>query len=154
MAKDALAMLGISLEEAREVDQALLERSKKGPRDRRVCICGHAMNKHSNYVGIVECKPTAMRCPCKKPRPVLEVEDTRLFLRKTEGAGAMHALARGMYASLSAGREVTWIVDLQCDKCGSTDKQVTPVPVTQSGYSSDEATGFDVLLCHDCRTAS
>jgi len=76
-----------------------------------------------------------------------------MFLRKTEGAGAMHALSRGLYACIEAGRKVEWVVDLACDKCGATDKRVVPVPVTQSGYLADYATGFDALLCDECRVS-
>jgi len=77
-----------------------------------------------------------------------------MFLRKTEGAGAMHALSRGIYAAIEAGRSVEWIVDLVCDKCNAQGKRVVPVPVTQNGFISDYATGFDALLCDDCRVSS
>lgn len=148
--KNALELLGISFEEARDVDQKL---SKKGKakRDRRVCLCGHGVSKHTTFNGILVCKPSAMMCPCKKINPVLEAEDTRMFLRKTEGAGPMHALSRGLYACIEAGRKVEWIVPLQCDRCKSKDKRVVPAPVTQNGFSADYATGFDALLCDDCR---
>lgn len=150
---NALEQIGISLDEAKEADDKLLEKSRRGNRDRRVCVCGHALTKHTTYAGILTCKPSAMLCPCKKIRPVLSAEDTRMFLRKTEGAGAMHALSRGMYASLSAGKDVQWIVPLECDRCKAKDKRVVPVPVTQSGFSADGPTGFDALLCDDCRVA-
>jgi hypothetical protein len=150
--ENALEAMGISVEEAREVDKKLTRKSKT-KRDRRVCVCGHAVSKHTTYNGILVCKPSAMMCPCKKITPVLEAEDTRMFLRKTEGAGPMHALTRGISACLEAGRQVEWIVSLQCARCGSSDKRVTPVPVTQNGYSADYATGFDALLCDDCRVA-
>lgn len=149
---DALSKLGMSLDEVREVDEKLTKKNKI-KRDRRVCLCGHAVSKHTTFNGILVCKPSAMMCPCKKIRPVLEADDTRMFLRKTEGAGAMHALSRGLYACIEAGRKVEWIVDLACDKCGATDKRVVPVPVTQNGFLADHATGFDALLCDDCRVA-
>lgn len=150
--KNALEMLGISLDEAREIDGKLTKKAKV-KRDRRICLCGHGVSKHTTYNGILTCKPSAMMCPCKKVNPVLEADDTRVFMRKTEGAAAMHALSRGMYACLESGKEVRWIVDLHCDRCGSTDKRVVPVPVTQNGFAADYATGFDALLCDDCRLA-
>jgi len=150
--KSALEVLGISFEEAREVDKKL-SRKSKAKRDRRVCLCGHGVSKHTTYNGILVCKPSAMTCPCKKINPVLEAEDTRMFLRKTEGAGPMHALSRGIYACLEAGKKVEWIVALECDRCHATDKRVVPVPVTQNGFSADYATGFDALLCDECRLA-
>ena len=150
---DALKAMGLSFEEVAAADKKLVAKTKSGGRDRRICVCGHAMTKHTVYSGVVDCKPSALRCPCKKPRPVLEVDDTRVFLRKTEGSGAMHALARGMYSSIHAGKSVKWIIELACDRCGEKAENVIPVPVTQSGYGADEATGFDALLCPTCRVA-
>jgi len=149
--KDALALMGLTFEEVQEADKKIVDKARAGGRDRRICVCGHAVSKHTTYAGILTCKPSALLCPCKLVRPVLTCSDTRVFLRKTEGAGAMHALARGIYASLHSGKDVNWIIELQCDRCGSTKNNVVPVPVTQSGTSSSEATGFDKLLCPECR---
>lgn len=148
---NALEMMGITLEEADEADRVLTEKSKSRKQDSRICLCGHGVVKHTVYGGVVACKPSALSCPCKKVRSVLEADDTRYFLRKTAGAGPMHALARGIVASVKTGKGVRWIVDLQCDRCGKAEQNVVPVPVTQSGYSTDEATGFDALLCPGCR---
>ena len=150
---NALAAMGLTPDEVAEADRKITEKTKAGNRDRRICVCGHAVSKHSNYAGVLTCKPSALLCPCKKVHPVLESSDTRVFLRKTEGAGAMHALSRGIYAAIQSGKDVKWIIDLKCDRCGSTEANVVPVPVTQSGYSADYATGFDALLCADCRTS-
>ena len=149
---DALKAMGLSFEEVAAADKKLVAKTKSGGRDRRICVCGHAMTKHTVYSGVVDCKPSALRCPCKKPRPVLEVDDTRVFLRKTEGAGAMHALSRGIYACISAGKGVEWIIELACARCGKNDSKVVPVPVSASGRASDGPTGFDALLCSSCRT--
>ena len=150
---DALSAMGLTPDEVAEADRKITEKTKAGNRDRRICVCGHAVSKHSNYAGILTCKPSALLCPCKKVNPVLESSDTRVFLRKTEGAGAMHALSRGIYAAIQSGKDVKWIIDLKCDRCGSTESNVVPVPVTQSGYAADHATGFDALLCATCRTS-
>lgn len=151
MTDDPMAAMGISLDEAIEADEALRERPTS--RDGRVCICGHGAGRHSLNNGVVWCKPARMDCPCKKLRPVLEVEDTRPFLRKTAGAGPLHALVRGMSAVLSSGKRVEWIIDLKCDKCGA-EGQVAPVPVTRNGLVMSEATGYDALLCMKCRTGA
>lgn len=148
-AEGALAAMGISVEEAAEADEALRERPLM--RDGRVCLCGHGVGRHTSTGGVVWCKPARMDCPCKKIRPVLEVEDSRPFLRKTAGGGAMHALVRGISALVSSGKRADWIVDLECDKCGGSD-EVVPVPVTRNGVVADEATGYDALLCVGCRT--
>lgn len=152
-AEDALAAMGLSIDEVAKADKEITARTKAGNRDRRVCLCGHGVSKHTNFAGTLTCKPSAMFCKCKKIRPVLETSDTRIFLRKTEGAGAMHALSRGIFAAVKAGRDVEWTVELKCDKCGSTQGPIVPSPVTQSGMSTSEATGFDALLCGECRVA-
>lgn len=147
-AEDVLTAMGISVEEAAEADAALRERPAS--RDGRVCLCGHGVGRHTVTGGAVWCKPARMDCPCKKVRPVLEVDDARPFLRKTGGGGPMHALVRGVSALVASGKKAEWIVDLVCDKC-SGDQEVVPVPVTRNGIPVDEATGYDALLCSGCR---
>lgn len=153
--EEILAAMGITLEEAIRVDKELTEKNKKSrSRDSRICVCGHGMGKHNFYAGLVECKPTAMRCPCKKPKPILDTTDTRFFLRKTEGGGILHALSRGIASALAGGHEVNWIEQPSCDKCKTTEGPIQPVPVTQSGVIVDYATGFDAMLCYSCRVSA
>jgi hypothetical protein len=147
--EDALSMLGLSVE---EIDKAEEELGTRGPRDQRICVCGHPVSRHTMTSGVVYCKPARMECPCKKIRPVLEAQDTRAFLRKTEGLGGMHALSRGIRAILAKGKSVRWIVDLECDRCGSSSETVIPAAVTQRGIPTEHATGFDALLCPKCAT--
>jgi hypothetical protein len=134
--------------EALEADRKLL--SKPAERDGRICICGHPVGRHTNIAGIVLCKPTRMECPCKSVRPVLECDDVRPFLRKTSGSGAMHALGRGIAAAHERGKNVAWLVEMKCDRC-QKDGRLSPVPVTKQGVASNEATGYDALLCAECR---
>jgi hypothetical protein len=148
--KDAFSFFDFSIDEAREADDSLL--SRPAERDGRICACGHPMARHTNLGGIVLCKPTRMECPCKNARAVLDSDDVRGFLRKTAGGGPMHALGRGVQASLSKGVKVEWIVEMRCDRC-KKEGPVSPVPVTKTGFSVDYATGYDALLCADCREA-
>lgn len=152
--EEILHAMGISLEEAQRVDQELIEKTRARRKDPRICLCGHAITKHNVYAGLLECKPSAMICPCKKIRPILEADDTRLFLRKTEGAGVMHALNRGITAAITAGKEVRWLENLTCDKCKGSEGPIVPVPVTVNGTPMTYATGFDVMMCHSCRTSA
>jgi hypothetical protein len=145
---DALKAVGIDLEEAVKMDATL---STRKTRDDRVCLCGHGKTRHTEVAGMTFCKPSKMECPCKKERLVLSVESTRPFMRKTEGGGAMHALIRGLSVLINQGKTAEWIVDLRCDRCGADDVVVAPVPVTQNGVASVEATGYDALLCQGCR---
>lgn len=149
---DPLAGMGISLDEAIAVDKKLVAQTRKGRKDRRVCLCGHPVVRHNEYAGVLSCKPTAMICPCKKIKPVLESDDIRPFLRKTEGSGALHALTRGIASAVSTEHKVTWLINLVCDRCAGTDGGVVPAAVTQGGRLSSSATGYDALLCGKCRT--
>lgn len=146
-ATEALAMLGFSIDEVEAADETARE---KGPRDRRVCACGHAVARHAETYGAIYCKPSRMECPCKKVRPVLETGDTRAFLRKTDGLGSQHALVRGIVAAQKRNKSVKWIIELKCDRCGAAAEKLIPTPVTQRGIATTHPTGFDALLCPAC----
>ena len=150
---DALAMTGIELEELQDVGAALL---KEAPKDSRVCICGHSMNKHAVINGYVSCKPSRMSCPCKAVRPVLTSTNVRPFMRKSLGSGSAHALMQGFRKAIELDADISWIEPPTCDyqkngsKCGSTE-QVVPCLVTQNGFYTTEPTGYDVFLCVSCK---
>ena len=152
-AADALEALGMTIEELEEAEQKLYASGKLRlrSRDNRICVCGHRMSAHTSVAGTGFCRPTKMECPCKSPRPVLEVQDTRLFNYKTEGSGALHALARGILASVRGGRWVKWSIELVCDRCKKPAERLLPCAVSQRGRAMDEATGHDALLCEECR---
>ena len=151
----AMAVLGVSLE---EIEEATEIRREKGPRDQRICVCGHAIHKHTIVEGRgqVVCKPSAMHCPCKNARPVLKTNDTRCFLRKTEGPGAEHALSRGMAEALKRGKSFEWIVPIVCDRCQQPADRIIPTPIGQGTtgvYKKNEASALNALLCRECFTA-
>jgi len=150
-AVDVLEAMGISVNEVRKADG--LVREKRHDRDQRICLCGHSVSRHTVVNGVVYCKPGRMECPCKRCRAVLQVADTRKFMRKTSGAGALHALTLGVLAHVDLGKPVKWIIDLQCDRCKKNDQNVVPVPVTQHGKAVLYATGYDALLCRECRSS-
>lgn len=147
-AADALAEMGLTVDEVLEIDATVLGKRDK---DSRVCLCGHPMGRHTQVAGIVMCKPSRMDCACKRARPVIEVSDLRPFLRKTEGSGALHALTRGMAVLASQGKSAKWLIPLACDRCGALDNKVVPCSVTQQGTAANRSTGFDALLCAKCR---
>jgi hypothetical protein len=146
--QDAFAFLDFDYEDVAEAERKLGK--NPGGRDRRICACGHPAGRHTMVSGITFCKPSRMECPCKAERLVLESEDTRVFLRKTEGSGPLHALGRGLKAAKEAGKKVTWIIEMKCDRCEKPG-QVSPVAVTQRGVLVNAATGYDALLCRKCR---
>lgn len=150
--EEMLKMLGTSAEEIEESRRTGLVSAKREKSDRRICVCGHRVGAHTEVAGVTFCKPARMECPCKKCRPVLEVEDTRMFIRATVGGGPLHALSQGLYSSLEKGKKARWIIDFKCDRCGEdSDKPLSAVPVTQNGIATTYPTGYDALLCDDCR---
>ena len=150
--KDLGKILGsfdFDVEDVKKVEERKYEAKH---RDARICVCGHPMTRHTIVNGLVFCKPTRLECPCKTTKPVLEAEDVRYFIRRTQGPGPEHALARGIFASINAGKGVKWIIEMSCDRCNEVREDLTPAPVTQRGVISyDEPTGFDALLCRQCR---
>ena len=141
------------VEEVRTAEEKIKGMSRPD-RDKRICTCGHPMNSHTiSSSGIVLCTPSRMMCPCKNARPVLIAGDARKFLRKTMGPGPEHALARGVLASFESGKDVEWIVGMICDKCGA-EGNISPVPTTREGIVQFEATGYDALLCKNCRSGN
>lgn len=149
-ASDALAAIGMDATKVLEIDAVL--RTRPAVRDGRICLCGHGVAKHLVLDnGAVSCTPSKMKCPCKNLRPVLDAEDTRPFLRKTQGSGPEHALARGIAALSEGGKEADWIIDLVCDRCQEPNGVLIPTPVTKDGRIAQEATGYDALLCQTCR---
>lgn len=148
-AKSALEALGMDMDEVLGIDEGL--RVRPSHRDGRICLCGHGLSRHTLVDGIVSCVPSKMSCPCRNIRAVLDVEDTRPFLRKTQGPGPEHALSRGLAVLAASGKEGHWIIDLECDKCGEHSDRLSPVCVTATGVMVRMPTGYDALLCPTCR---
>lgn len=145
--ESALSALGISPD---EVDAFNLE-NVESPKNKHVCICGHAVNKHIEYAqGRLQCQTAKMICPCKGAVPVLLASDTRFFMRKTYGFGFKHALARGIRAMEKAGKSGKWLVVLICFKCERTDKPVKPAAMTAFNTISETPTDKNIFLCDDC----
>jgi hypothetical protein len=144
--RQALEAMGLSMDKVLETDNALKQRSTV--RDSRICICGHGISKHDKDTYM--CKPSKMDCPCRTPRPIIDVQDTRVFLRRTQGGGELHALARGMAALGALGKTFEWLVELKCDRC-KAEAMVAPVPVTATGFATTYATPYNALLCRECR---
>ena len=155
---NAFEFFDFSEEEAEE--QARLFESDKFERDGRICLCGHPMARHTFLDGGKStCSPSRLVCKCRKARPVLETSDTRVFLRKTRGVGSGHALSQGILAARGK-HEITWLVEMKCDKCG-TEGKVSPVVVSERGIilsnfytNEDKQPRFDKLLCQQCREES
>lgn len=149
--EEILLSMGLDPNEAVEVDRRL---TTKPRRDKRICLCGHSVGRHDVSLGRPVCVVGKQYCNCRKLTPVLEVEDTRTFIRKTEGSALNHALTRGLASAIESGQTVTWIEEARfcyrCDMSGE-DIRLTPMAVSANGVPQAEDTGYNVLFCDDCR---
>lgn len=152
-ARDVLAAMGISVEEAVEVNQRERQRFAD-KKDKRICLCGHPVKQHmSNGDGTYTCTRAKVYCPCRKIDVALEAEDARLFMFKTAGPSARHALVRGIAASVEKDKDVTWVMERICFVCGVDDgRTVVPMPATKDGRFLREGEGpLNALVCEECR---
>lgn len=151
-AQEILTEMGIDPDEAIRVDQHLTNRPRG---DKRICLCGHSVSRHDLTLERPSCVVGKQFCPCRKIQPVLVVEDTRPFIRKTDGASVLHALTRGIAAAALKGQAIEKIEEAwACHRCSATDVRLSPVPVSANGVVMQVATGYDALLCDECRIKS
>jgi hypothetical protein len=120
-------------------------------KDGRICICGHSNGRHDFEHGVLTCQAAKQICPCLEKRLVLQVSNSRAFIRKTQGPGPLHALTLGVKSALAAGHEVKWLVEAKCDKCGSEGKVIPAAIDERSKRISYEPSGLNKFLCRDCR---
>lgn len=147
-----LQSLGYDPEEAERVDTQLTQNARAT--DKRICICGHSIGRHDVSLGRPVCQVGKLSCSCREVRPMLIVTDTRPFIRKTEGSGLNHALLRGIGAARKADIQIEKIEnEWHCNKCEANGEtlRLTPMSVTANGFPADYDTGYNVLLCDDCR---
>jgi hypothetical protein len=151
--QEILESMGLDPNEAERVDRELTQNARV--KDKRICLCGHAVGRHDMTLGRPICVVGRMECKCKNLQPILAVSDTRPFIRKTEGSSLNHALSRGIAAAMSAGCDIDKIEDeWACHKCGVSGEAIrlTPVAVTANGVPTDYDSGYNALFCDDCRT--
>lgn len=147
------AHLDVSYEEIKEANKPI-DQTVRHDRDKRICICGHGLSRHKqNIRGRLECKPNTMYCKCKQERPVIEVDDTRIFILKTVGHATGHALLRGMQRAHEKEQNIKWVVESRCDSCGLY-LPIVPMIVTEDGKiaKQDIDTGRYALMCRECRS--
>jgi hypothetical protein len=165
---DFLSSMGIDPQRVAILDQS---KSYNKSVDRRICICGHSVDRHKDpntpwpYTPILKtlnpdgefiCQPNAMTCNCKKCIPVLKVSNPKYFLKKTDGAGELHALTRGILGlSKVEGHNMEWLIEPQCRLCGCSGKEhgIVPAAFTMNGNikKGQGSDGYDAFVCYNCR---
>lgn len=141
--------LGISVNSVKE----FLNNRDKFDSSKQVCICGHAINKHSGFEeGYPQCLTGRHYCPCLKKRPVLYTHDTRFFMRKTYGPGSKHALAAGLLRLREEKINSYWLEEPQCwhPDCSKRNKLIFPVALNKSNQIVDEEGPINIFLCETC----
>jgi hypothetical protein len=162
-ALEALESMGIDVKRVEILDAS---KSNNKSVDRRICICGHAVDRHKNGndvpilksddpEGKFVCQPNAMTCSCKKCIPVLLVSNPKYFLKRTDGAGEMHALIRGLTGLTTKAENplFEWLIEPQCRVCSATGSGVLPAAFTLQGHLKKGAgsDGYDAFICKECR---
>ena len=172
-ALEALAAMGIEPETIDTHDISTVNRLGV---DRRVCMCGHALDRHkaeatlgwdkpipilkwNNPNDPFKCTPNAQSCSCRRLIPVLEVSNTKYFLKKTNGSGELHALTRGLRALAKVQNHIMkWLVEPTCVVCeatGATDRIVPACFNKDKTIRTEEGSiGYDDFICQKCRVAS
>lgn len=145
--------MAVELEETLGIDEK--QRQERVRVRQEICICGHPLRRHHVVAGYSVCKPSRMECPCRTPRSVLVVGDSRPFLRKTSGIGSRHALARGLAGLIEKEKEFHWLEGMSCDRCEQLGREpesggLVPVSVTMLGGLSDKPERTNSLLCIRC----
>lgn len=149
--EELLREMGLDPNQAIETDKEL---SSKQRGDRRICLCGHSVGRHTEINGRTSCQVGKQFCPCKRVQPVLLTNDTRSFIRKTEGSGLNHALTRGLAGAIEKNLDIEWLEDERyCHRCQNNQDglRLTPMSVSSNGIPQNLATGYDALFCDECR---
>ena len=154
----ALDMLGLTIEEVEQATEKTKKR-RENP-DRHICICGHPSARHFIDGDIVSCKPAVWACLCHKHTPVLQVQDNRDFLYKTEGPGKEHALTKGITNAHIKKHEVMWLDGAySCALCSKTEGlKIYSISGTENAgfyISRNRDTDYDIgkrnaFLCAEC----
>ena len=149
--------------------------------DSHICACGHPVRVHQDagVPGVTRklCTPGRQKCPCKVVRPVLASSNLRVFMGRTDGVGALHALGKGISGLLIRRKDkAVWLdkgkfpVDADgdsmiygtpgvhgsvvCDICLVETYEPVPVAVAVADSAepvmADHSTGVDKLVCMGC----
>ena len=149
------ALLGSSALSAMQLTTPYLDevdkRPKQKPLSRDICICGHSVNNHKDFGdGQLICTPAKQFCPCERLLPVIEVENTKYFLRRTRGYGEKHALTMGLHHLTKNGFWSRMLIEPICFRCEGTNLTIYPTPISRGNSVSYGPSPLNVFLCLDC----
>jgi len=132
-----------------EVDEYLDTMANRNPK-KIICICGHAMSKHSEpEINPRYCATGKLFCMCQNPTPVILVEDARFFVRATYGWGPKHAFSLGLNAYLKTGKAVNWLCEPVCFVCGVANLGVSPASANRGNRLSSKCDYYNGFFCRE-----
>jgi hypothetical protein len=133
--------------------EAHLKDVRESVRAKLVCVCGHAVNKHTSTDGHVFCRTARMFCPCETITPVVEASDTRYFMTKTRGYGERHALSTGLFRLRKAGGTFKLLDNQVCFRCREASPILIPASLTREFALLAKPGPMNGLLCTECLTS-
>lgn len=149
-----------------EVEAAIEKGKARVKPDPRICACGHNARSHaseslptsSQYElysmrQIEQCTPARQTCECKNFDAVVTCDNVRLFIFKTNGAYAEHALTKGIKSAMAKGIRVEPVGEWKCAACGKGATEgvsVGPVPFDEHRREVAHSGWKTVLMCGDC----
>ena len=121
------------------------------PRTSRICLCGHPSASHEEIGDKTRCMHHGLRCKCTKNFAVLSVREIGAFHFITTGAGADHALSKGIKRYRENNSIPTWhISEFYCMSCFQMDIPRNPVAMTEYGAFLKSSGPYNALVCDKC----
>ena len=118
--------------------------------DKAICICGHALTRHTISETSVYCTVAKAWCSCFEPIAVLVTEDLRPFIYSTTGVGKKHALAKGLYTLRKNEKSARWLIERFCFRCKAEDQTLFPTALTRDKRIAKNSGYSNALLCEAC----
>jgi hypothetical protein len=150
MSLESAELIDLGIENKAMEELFVQQKSGIGNPARHICMCGHALSRHTKTESGGFCTVSKAWCDCSGPLAVLEPSDLRPFRFSTTGIGEKHALTKGLYKLRREGNEAKWLIDLKCFKCGATETTLLPTALTRDRRISLGSGHSNAFLCNPC----
>lgn len=117
---------------------------------RLICVCGHPISNHTKTADMEFCGTARMYCRCQNKVAVLEVEDKRCFMFKSEGYGPRHALLKGVHKSHKNGKKTRFLGEKSCFKCKVVSEILIPIGLDRHFSVCFGEAPYNGLFCVSC----
>lgn len=121
------------------------------PRSSKICLCGHPSSSHEQIQNKERCMHHGLRCKCTMNFPVISVREIGAFHFTTTGAGADHALSKGIKRYREKNSIPTWHMgEFYCMGCFKMDIPRNPVSMNENGSFLINSGPYNALVCDKC----